>query len=72
MALSNGQSKMNWNRGCDKGNAALLTIKNLLPITMAMIKSLLANNNYAKEINSDWLSNIAEDIYIQETYSDFM
>lgn len=32
-------------------------------------KIALANNDYAKEINNAWLSDIASDIYIQETYS---
>ena len=33
-------------------------------------KALLTNNSgYAKEINNEWLHNIAEDIYIQETFS---
>jgi carboxyl-terminal processing protease len=33
-------------------------------------KALLANNSgYAKEINNEWLHNIAEDIYIQEAFS---
>lgn len=32
-------------------------------------KIVLANNSYAKEINTTWLSDIAADIYIQETFS---
>ncbi|HKO79362.1 MAG TPA: carboxy terminal-processing peptidase [Chitinophagaceae bacterium] len=32
-------------------------------------KIILATNNYAKEINNTWLSDIAGDIYIQETFS---
>ena len=32
-------------------------------------KIVLATNNYAKEINNTWLSDIAGDIYIQETFS---
>ena len=33
-------------------------------------KALLAsNNNYAKEINKEWLQNITEDIYVQEAFS---
>ena len=32
-------------------------------------KAILTNNGYAKEINKEWLLNIAEDIYIQETFS---
>ena len=32
-------------------------------------KAVLTNNSYAKEINNGWLLNIAEDIYIRETFS---
>jgi carboxyl-terminal processing protease len=31
-------------------------------------KAAMANNNYAKELNREWLRDIAEDIYIRETY----
>ena len=31
-------------------------------------KQLLVNNLYAKEINREWLENIADDIYIQEVF----
>ncbi len=31
-------------------------------------KQLLANNPYAKEINQEWLNNLAADIYIQEVF----
>jgi carboxyl-terminal processing protease len=31
-------------------------------------KKLLVNNSYAKELNQEWLDNLAEDIYIQEAY----
>ncbi|MBI5858405.1 MAG: carboxy terminal-processing peptidase [Sphingobacteriales bacterium] len=31
-------------------------------------KQLLVNNTYAKELNQEWLNNLAEDIYIQEAY----
>jgi carboxyl-terminal processing protease len=32
-------------------------------------KELLFNNAYAKEVNSVWLQNLAEDIYVEETFS---
>ncbi len=31
-------------------------------------RQLLVNNPYAKEINQEWLNNIADDIYIQEVF----
>jgi carboxyl-terminal processing protease len=31
-------------------------------------KQLMANNTYAKEVNKNWLDNLAEDIYLQEVF----
>ena len=31
-------------------------------------KQLLANNQYAKEMNDAWLKNLADDIYLQEAF----
>jgi hypothetical protein len=31
-------------------------------------KQLMANNTYAKEVNKEWLDNLAEDIYLQEAF----
>jgi len=43
--------------------------KKYTPDANSLDKALLANNEYAKEINDRWLVNIAEDIYIQEAFS---
>ena len=43
--------------------------KKYTPDANSLDKALLANNEYAKEINDRWLVNIANDIYIQEAFS---
>jgi|CXWL01.1.fsa_nt_gi carboxyl-terminal processing protease len=43
--------------------AAKFTVENHAPD-----KQLLLNNQYAKEINEEWLENLAADIYIQEAF----
>lgn len=51
-----------------KGNTAAKT--NLFTVdNHGLDKALLSTDAYAKEINQGWLTSIADDIYIQETYS---
>ena len=51
-----------------KGNTSSVS-KKFTVDNHGLDKALLASNSgYAKEINNEWLRNIAEDIYIQETF----
>ncbi len=51
-----------------KGNTAAKT--NLFTVdNHGLDKALLSTDTYAKEINEGWLTSIADDIYIQETYA---
>lgn len=54
--------------GILKNNTSLVS-KKFTVDNHGLDKTLLANNSYAKEVNNGWLHNIAEDIYIQETFS---
>lgn len=52
----------------DLKDNAVTADKKFIADNHGLDKALLANNSYAKELNSGWLLNIEEDGYIRETY----
>ena len=58
------EQELNAIKGNGSAKTNLFTVDNHSPD-----KTLLSNNVYASEINDGWLTSIAGDIYIQETYA---
>lgn len=61
------KKQVDWTMDAIKGNAVTEN-KKFTVDNHTLDKTLLATNEYSREINKEWLENIAKDIYIQEAF----